>query len=157
MQMRNKSHSDINTPGNYICNSTAVHYSPYPLGFFCCQFQRSLHMVPRSCGALNPSSASANAGSAVRSGTSPRLGACRQHSSPELRQQCLPSPNDFTFVIERRRLPHGLNYLQHTHSPPLSEVVRLVSRRVRTVVEYLGIRSEGLQCEKMALGEVHDM
>ena len=58
----------------YVCSSTAANYPPYPSGFFCCQFQRSLHIVSRSCDALKPSSASANAGSAVRSGTSPRLG-----------------------------------------------------------------------------------
>jgi hypothetical protein len=57
----------------YVCSSTVTNYSPYPSGFFSCQFQRSLHIVSRSCDALKPSSASANAGSAVRSGTSPRL------------------------------------------------------------------------------------
>lgn len=38
-----------------------------------CQFQRSLHMSSRVLGALNPSSFSARAGFAVRSGTSPIL------------------------------------------------------------------------------------
>jgi len=139
------------------CKSTVVNYSAYPSGFFCCQFQRSLHIVSRSCDALNSSSASANAGSAVRSGTSPRLNSGRQPSSPKLRQRCLPSPNNFVLVIEPCRLSHGLDDLQHAHPFPLSKVVRLVSRGVRTVVEYLGTRSEGFQCEKMALGEVHDM
>lgn len=127
-----------------LCNpKVANSYSPYPSGFFCCQFQRSLHMVSRSCDALNPSSASATAGSAVRSGTSPRLGTSRQRSSSKSRRQCLPSPNNFVLVIEPRRFSHGLNYLQHAHPFPLSKVVRLVSRGVRTVVEHLGIRSKG--------------
>lgn len=46
---------------------------PYPVGFFVCQFHRSRHMVFRSCFARNPSSLSATLGSAVKSGTSPRL------------------------------------------------------------------------------------
>lgn len=45
----------------------------YPWGFLVCQFHKSLHIVSRSLGALNPSSFSARTGSAVRSGTSPRL------------------------------------------------------------------------------------
>lgn len=45
----------------------------YPSGFFVCQFHKSLHIVSRSCEAWNPSSFSAIAGSAVRSGTSPNL------------------------------------------------------------------------------------
>lgn len=138
-------------------NSTAANYPPYPSGFFCCQFQRSLHIVSRSCNALKPSSAAANAGSAVRSGTSPRLGVYCQRSSPELHRQRLPSLNNLALVIEPGRFPHGFNYLQHTHPFPLSEVICFVSRGVRTIVEHLGIRAEGFQCEKMALGKIHDM
>ena len=141
----------------YVCNPTSAIYSPYPPGFFCCQFQRSLHIVSRSCDALNPSSASANAGSAVRSGTSPRLGACCQHPRSKPRRPCSPSLNNLISVVKPCGLPHGLHYLQHAHPFPLSKVVRLVPRGVWTVVEYLGIRGEGFQREKVALGEVDDV
>ena len=46
---------------------------PYPPGFFVCQFHKSRHIVVRSFFARNPSSFSASVGSAVKSGTSPRL------------------------------------------------------------------------------------
>lgn len=151
--MKNKSHSGIKT----LCSPTPANYSPYPPGFFCCQFQRSLHIVSRSCNALNPSSASANAGSAVRSGTSPRLGACRQHSWSKLRRPCSPSLDNLILVIEPCGFPHGLHYLQHAHPFPLSKVVCFVPRGARTVIEYLGIRGEGFQCEKVALGEIDDV
>ena len=49
------------------------HSSPYPRGFLDCQFHKSRHIVSRSAGALKPSSFSARDGSAVKSGTSPRL------------------------------------------------------------------------------------
>ena len=55
-------------------NFTELHSSPpYPIGFFTCQFHKSWHIVSRSAGALKPSSFSARDGSAVKSGTSPRL------------------------------------------------------------------------------------
>jgi len=132
-------------------------YSPYPPGFFCCQFQRSLHIVSRSCDALNPSSVSANVGSAVRSGTSPRLGACRQYPNSKWRRLCSPSPDDLALVIKPCRLSHGLHNLQYTHPFPFAKIVRLVPGRVRTVVEHLGIWSKGFQRQKVALGEVDDV
>jgi hypothetical protein len=54
-------------------NPSIHHYWLYPSGFFDCQFHKSRHMVSRDCSALKPNSFSARAGSAVRSGTSPRL------------------------------------------------------------------------------------
>lgn len=68
-----------------------------------------------------------------------------------------PSPDDLALVIKPCRLPHGLHYLEYAHPFPLSKVIRLVSGRVRTVVEYLGIRSKGFQRQKVALGEVDDV
>ena len=74
-----------------------------------------------------------------------------------LLQRCLPSSNNLVLVIKTRRLPHSLDYLEHTHPFTLSKVVGPVPRGVRATVEHFGIRSEGLQCEKVALGEVHDV
>ena len=68
-----------------------------------------------------------------------------------------PSPDNLVLVVKPRRLTHGLHYLQYAHPFPLPKVVRLVPGRVRTVVEYLGIRSERLQREKVAPGEVDYM
>lgn len=72
----------------------------------------------------------------------------RQHS---------PAADDDVLVVKAGRLAHGLYNLHHAHALTLTEVVRLVARLCRAVVEHLRLRSEGVEREQVALGEIEDV
>ena len=65
-----------------------------------------------------------------------------------------PAADDLVLEVEPGRLAHRLDDLQHAHALPAPEVVRLVARVRRAVVEDLRLGRERVQREQVALGQI---
>ena len=91
-------------------------------------------MVFRSCFARNPSSFSAREGSAVKSGTSPRLKMNETPINREVRKH-VPTADDIVGVIEPGFSAHGLEDLEHAETLSATEVVCFVMGGCRAVVK----------------------
>lgn len=143
----------------YVLDTPSLYHRcvPYPCGFFVCQFHRSRHITSNVCGALNPSSFSASVGSAVRSGTSPRLSSVTFSSLRN--QHCFYAPpaNDLILVVESSSFPHRIDNLENTHPPTLAEVVSLVASLVGTVVKDLGVWRERIEGKQVPRRQVEHM
>ena len=139
----------------------------YPCGFFVCQFHRSRHIVSRSCGALNFSSFSASEGSAVKSGTSPRLRnrpiqIYRLRVRPPFPRSRkngddVPPSDDLVFEIVPRGLPHGLDDLKHAEATTPAQIVCLEARALRAVVEQRRLWRQSIEREEVPRGEIQDV
>lgn len=69
----------------------------------------------------------------------------------------VPPANDLVLVIESSSFAHGFCYLEDAHAFALPEVVRLVPRLVRAVVEYGCSILECLQSKQVTRGQVNYM
>jgi hypothetical protein len=68
-----------------------------------------------------------------------------------------PPADHLRLVVEAGRLAHRVDDLEHGHAAALAEVVRLVPRLVRAVVERGRVVGERVEREEVALAEVEDV
>ena len=73
------------------------------------------------------------------------------------KQPDAPAVDDLVLEVESGRLAHGLHNLEDAHALAAPEVVRLVARLGRAVVERLRLGCERVEGEQVALGEVKDV
>lgn len=116
-------------------------------------------MVSKSWSAVKPSSFSARDGSAVRSGTSPRLRGKRITLDDHMvgkRGVSVPPTDDLVFVVEASCFTHGLHDLKNTHPLSLPQIIRLEVAGGSTF-KYVRTRHQCVESEEMPRSQVKDM